>query len=67
MKPITAKITLTEPEGYLLYLCFWQASGVLPHGCANGVKLNIMTQIEDGLLTAKSKESLKRREKTGDL
>jgi len=67
MKPITAKITLTEPEWYLLYLCFWHASGVLPSGCANGIKLNIMRQIEDGLLTAISKESLKKREKTGDL
>ena len=67
MKPITAKITLTEPEWYLLYLCFWQASGVLPNGCANGMKLHILSRIEEGLLTAISKESLKKREKTGDL
>ena len=67
MKPITAKITLTEPEWYLLYLCFCEASSVLPSGCSHGVKLNIMTQIEDGLLTAKNKKTLKRRKKNGDL
>ena len=67
MKPITAKITLTEPEWYLLYLCFINASRVLPSSCSYEVELNILTQLEDGLLTSKNKKTLKRRKKTGDL